>query len=418
MLRFTFSMRIVAVLVFTLLIGCARSPLKKKTDSLRRVSPPSSLFASNSKKNDLSLSPLVEAIRTEVELLKKSDTVSFDFGADVFTRGEYIVGLESFLERAKTAASEDELYQSIRDDFNFYEVYGDRSWGDVFITSYFEPVISGSLKPNTRHSVPLYANPKDIIRFDLKQFQPVLSDIKDSMTLKGRIQDQTLVPYYTREEISTKHVLRGRKLEICWVDPLDAFFLEIQGSGTVQLAGGAELHVNYAESNGHRYESIGKFVKNFLPEGQINLRNIETYLRSLSREEAQRILNLNPSHVFFEVKKVRSVTTLQVPATAGRTIATDARYFPKGALAILSFEKPVLSSDLDSHGAAPQASTIPITRFVLDQDTGGAIKGGGRVDLFWGSGNEAKKYAGEMKSRGRLLYLAPKRKVQIPQALL
>jgi membrane-bound lytic murein transglycosylase A len=138
----------------------------------------------------------------------------------------------------------------------------------------------------------------------------------------------------------------------------------------------------------------------------MNLFNIEAHLRNLPKKELQDVLNQNPSYVFFQTSQQHAITYLGVPATGGRTIATDKRYFPKGALALLKFEKPVFQPS----DAAQPSSSIPVSRFVLDQDIGGAINGGGRVDLFWGQGNESKRHAGVMKNNGNLFYLAPKRR--------
>src|SRR5690606_20192400 len=152
------------------------------------------------------------------------------------------------------------------------------------------------------------------------------------------------------------------------------------------------------------YEPVGKFLRDRLAPEDLNLHGIEAYLRSLPPKELQDYLNRNPSYVFFQKLDRSALTYLGIPATDGRTIATDRRYFPKGALAFLSFDKPRFDPP-DSLRVAEEGE--PVSRFVLDQDIGGAITGGGRVDLFWGRGPEAKKFAGVMKTTGRLLYLVP-----------
>lgn len=146
------------------------------------------------------------------------------------------------------------------------------------------------------------------------------------------------------------------------------------------------------------------FMSDLLPECYTRP-TIEAALRRLSPDELRKRLIRNPSYVFFTPSEVSARTFLGLPATAGRTIATDPRFFPKGALALISFPKPVFEA---ATSELPER-TAPVTRFVLDQDTGGAITGGGRVDLFWGRGEEAKRYAGVIKTRGRLVYLAPRR---------
>ena len=217
--------------------------------------------------------------------------------------------------------------------------------------------------------------------------------------------NQKLIPFDTRKEIDSDQTLAGKDLEICWVDPIDAFFLQIQGSGTVYLESGQSLVVNYADQNGQEYQAIGKYLISKMPLEKINLFSIEAYLRTLNPAELQTFLNQNPSYIFFKLSDQRSITYLGTPAIEGRTIATDNRYFPKGALAFLEFQKP----SFESVGTELPTTTEPTARWVLDQDRGGAITGGGRVDLFWGKGELSKKYAGMMKGNGRLTYLAPKR---------
>lgn len=153
------------------------------------------------------------------------------------------------------------------------------------------------------------------------------------------------------------------------------------------------------------YEPIGKFLKDYIPLNQMSLQTIEKFLRGLPKNRLQNYLNKNPSYVFFKTSEDHAITDLGVPATEGRTIATDKRFFPKGALALLSFSKPTFES---SEEIAP-TSFQSVTRFVLDQDIGGVITGGGRVDLFWGQGDQSKRFAGVIKQVGKLYYLAPKR---------
>jgi membrane-bound lytic murein transglycosylase A len=226
------------------------------------------------------------------------------------------------------------------------------------------------------------------VTVDLAAFDP---DHFHDHQARGRLVDHKIMPYYTREQIDSEHALQGKALEICYVEPFDAFNLQIQGSGVVVLDKGERLRINYAERNGHPYQAVGKFLKTLMPDVKITMPVIEKYVHSLTPRESQGFLNQNPSYVFFQVAGESAVTFVGLPAVAGRTIATDPAFFPKRALAFLATSQP-----------------IPATRFVLDQDTGGAIKGGGRVDLFWGSGPDAGAVAGVMQQEGRLYYLLPK----------
>ncbi|MEW6057605.1 MAG: MltA domain-containing protein [Bdellovibrionota bacterium] len=396
---------IVGLVLLALWMGsCARAPLKGPENSLLRADAPEL-------SDDLPLEQLFSAITEQVQFLEKSPRDSnFVFGEETFTKQEYLAGLRRFLELGKKHSGE-EFFDQVRDEFDFYEVYGDPSPGDVFITSYFEPVIPGALKKTDQFSQPLYGAPNDILRLDLERFDEKFADERKR---RARVVGNDVYPYYSREEIDSGGALSGKKLELCWVDPIDAFFLQVQGSGTVELSGGKSLRLIYAEKNGHQYHSIGKFLKEKIPADQLTLHSIERYLRGLPVAEMRKILYQNPSYVFFHLLEgdaKGALTYLGVPATAGRTIATDPKYFPKGALAFLVSTKP----KFDSIESTTPSSWEPLARFVLDQDIGGAIVGGGRVDLFWGRGAEAKQYAGVMKQSGKLYYLAPKKRENMEQ---
>jgi membrane-bound lytic murein transglycosylase A len=241
------------------------------------------------------------------------------------------------------------------------------------------------------------------VTIDLKSFA---ERFKGENSLKGRIVDGKVVPFYTRREIDAQGALKGKQLELCWVDPIEAFFLHIQGSGTVELEDGRAIFVTYADKNGHRYEAIGKFLKERIAPRAVTMQRVEAALRSMSVHERDELLYRNPSYVFFTPSTKRAITSLGIPATPGRTIAVDPKFAPKGALALLSFAKPLLEKDADS--VSDPIGEQQVSRLVLDQDSGGAITGTGRVDLFWGRGDEAKRYAGIIQHTARLVYLVPR----------
>lgn len=382
----------IALLVLS---SCVRAPLKRQEDALRPAAVPAL-------RDDLPLQPLIEAIEGQASFLEKSQNHrQFVFGLRIVEKANYIRGLRRFAELARAHGLTAEFFRAIEQEFEFHEVYGNGRWGEVFITSYYEPVIPGSLRKTEKFSQPLYSVPDDLLTLDLSGFDQKYSEDRK---LRGRLQGRSILPYFTREQIDSQKALDGRKLELCWVDPVDAFILHIQGSATVEFENGKRFRLNYAEKNGQPYEPVGKFLKDAIPPEQLNLHTIEAYLRKLSREEMQKYLNMNPSYVFFRKSEESALTFLGVPATDGRTIATDRRFFPKGALAFLEFPRP----RFDSPETGIPVGADLTSRFVLDQDIGGAITGGGRLDLFWGRGAEAKLYAGAMKSPGRLWYLVPK----------
>lgn len=270
--------------------------------------------------------------------------------------------------------------------------------GGVLVTGYYEPILDASLRRSADYQVPIYGPPGGMVRVDLGDFAADLSGRR----LVGRLRGNRLIPWPMRGELRRGGELAGR--EIAWArDPIDVFFLEIQGSGTLRLEGGGELRIGYAASNGRAYRSIGRLL---IDEGKIepakmSMQAIRAYL-SAHPEEIERVFDHNESTVFFRRLDGPPVGSLGFPVTPGRSIATDRRLFPHAALAFLETEVPAMAAD---------GSTVaeePLHRFVFNQDTGGAIRGPGRVDFFWGRGQQAGYRAGLMKQPGRLFFLVPK----------
>jgi membrane-bound lytic murein transglycosylase A len=251
-----------------------------------------------------------------------------------------------------------------------WELWESVAGDSVLVTGYYEPVIAGSRDRTERCRVPVFGPP-----------------------------GMTSAP--TRAEIAAG-ALAGRAPVIGWAcDPVDLFFVEVQGSGALRLADGGELRIGYAASNAHPYRSIGRLLidEGRIPEAAISMQTIRAYLAA-HPEEIPRVLHHNESYVFFRVLDGPPEGSLGEPVTPGRSIATDHRIFPPGALAYLATTRP-----------APEGSSAPpapFARIVLNQDTGGAIRGPGRVDFFWGRGPEAASLAGRMKQPGRLFFLFPR----------
>jgi membrane-bound lytic murein transglycosylase A len=392
-----------------LFIGCNRGPLKTRDQSLRPAAAMPSLS------DDLDFNGLIAALDADIRALKDKPNDPLYFGPRQIQRADYAASLEYLLSAAKQDPSGERFRSALRENFDAYEVYGQEDWGQVFITSYFEPILEGSKKPTAQFSQPLYGVPKDLVSIDLNSFkesQPSLQLSRGSSNvLRGRFipGEKDVIPrvvaYANRAQIDSTG-LKDKSKVLAWVDPIDAFFLEIQGSGVVQFKNGKDLSIGYASQNGYPYSPIGKYLFDVIPKEKMTQQSIEAHLRSLPPEEARKIMEQNPSYVFFRPLEHRGITALGTEVVAGRTIATDLTYFPKGALAYLEFEKPIFNTVSD----AEPTRWEPTSRFVLDQDTGGAIRGPHRVDLFWGRGPEAKQAAGVMKNKGRLVYFVPKTK--------
>lgn len=398
------------VILLSLFIGCARAPLKSEIDSMRKSEKPQHIY------DDLELSLLLPALEKNVDSLKKSSSKQLRFGPTLIEKDLYIKVLETAIETLKNNGSLENFYSFIDNNFDFYEVYGASKWGEVLVTSYYTPIIEASLKKNSKFSQPIYRAPPDLVIIDLKSFLQTfphlskkISENSEKLQVRGRIiqngsnSTSLVTPFYNREEIDFQKSLTGKGLEIAWVDPIDAFFLQIQGSGTLRFEDGTFIRVGYAEQNGHPYTPIGKFLFEAIPREKMSLQRIENYLRSLPKEKQEELLIQNQSYIFFQVLPQKPLTSLGSEVTAGRTMAADQKIFPKGALAFLEFEKPNFenSSDLDP------IRWINTSRFVIDQDSGGAIRGPGHIDLFWGEGQEAGQNAGVMKHLGHLYYLVP-----------
>ena len=268
-------------------------------------------------------------------------------------------------------------------------------------TGYYEPVLYGSRHPDAHYSVPLHAPPADLLRIDLGRFNPDLT----GYAIWGRVADGAFVPYYTRAEIDDG-ALAGRNLELVWVDdPIAAFFLQIQGSGQVRLDDGSVVRVGYAGQNGRPYRAIGRDLIEMgaLSRGQVSLQTIRAWL-SAHPADAATLMERNPSYIFFQEHPELTADegplgTEGVPLTAGRSLAVDPRFLPLGAPVWLDASAP----QPDSPGGE-----APLRRLMVAQDTGGAIKGVVRGDVFWGAGDRAEAIAGRMQSRGHLALLLPK----------
>lgn len=283
--------------------------------------------------------------------------------------------------------------------FDVYSAVSAEGENTGLITGYYEPLLQGSRKQSAQYPYPLYAQPKDIVTVELADVYPELKFKR----IRGRLVDtkqgsKKLIPYMTRAEIETNpSPLAGS--EIVWInDIIDVFFLQIQGSGLVNLDNGQQVHVGYADQNGRAYNSIGRLLieRNELTADQASMQGIKNWARN-NLDKLRDLLNSNPSYVFFRELPADlpgPLGALGVPITAERSVAIDPKYIPLGAPIFLSTTQP--------------NSAKPLKRLMMAQDTGGAIKGGVRADFFWGAGDSAGKQAGAMKQQGKIWVLLPK----------
>ena len=269
------------------------------------------------------------------------------------------------------------------------------------VTGYYEPLLKGDRVRTSGARFPLYSTPDDLVIVDLASIYPELKNLR----LRGRLVGNKLVPYLTRKEIESAAThgnsnSKGFKSKpIAWVnDPVELFFLQIQGSGRIELPDGTHMRVGYADHNGHPYQSIGKLLveRGELKLEQASMQGIKNW-GIKNPDKLPELLASNPSFVFFREQANTlpgPLGALGVPLTSGRSIAVDPRFIPLGAPVFLSTTQP--------------NSSLSLNKLVMAQDTGGAIRGGVRADFFWGFGNEAGELAGRMKQRGRMWVLLPK----------
>uniref|UniRef100_UPI002612EA8E murein transglycosylase A n=1 Tax=Sulfurimonas sp. TaxID=2022749 RepID=UPI002612EA8E len=274
-------------------------------------------------------------------------------------------------------------------NFTPYQIYNEDESDTGMLTGYYEPLIHASLVETERYPYPLYETPKDLISVDLSSLYPELQHYR----LRGRLDGNKLIPYPSRQEIKKGDVNAS---VICYCDSkIDRFFLEVQGSGKVLLDDNATMFVGYANQNGHKYKSIGKYlVKN----GNIALENIS--LQSIVKwldahpQKIDEVLNYNDAMVFFQKRNQGATGALGLELTPKRSVAVDRKYIPLGSMLFVN---------------AVDKSTN-IKKIVFAQDTGGAIKGATRADYFAGRGKEALKVAGSLKAPLKLWILLPKNK--------
>lgn len=389
---------LVILCIFLLFIGCV-GKVEKPSVSLVPVSSrdyPS--FA-----DDLDKESLERAVLRSLEYYERlpNERVYY-FGSDNYTVGQIKESLVDFLDIIRTSDSPYMIEKRVRDTFEIYKSVGNDGNGTVLYTGYYAPVLRGSLVKNGEYKYPVYRTPDNHIVVNLADF----NDKYRGDRIIARYENGKVVPYYTRENIDSEDCLRNKGLEIAWLsDPVDIFFLHIQGSGIVSLPDGSFMRISYDQSNGHPYRSVGRLLvdQGKLSMDEISLKSIKRYLHEHPEEMAE-ILNHNKSYVFFRVVEDGPIGSLNIPVTSGRTIATDASFFPKGALAFIKTRKPVI----DENGIIVSWSAF--SRFVMNQDTGGAINGPGRVDLFCGKGKLAEVMAGHMKENGELYFLVKKKR--------
>jgi membrane-bound lytic murein transglycosylase A len=283
--------------------------------------------------------------------------------------------------------------------FEAREMAGDDGRTEGLITGYYEPLLDARLAPDERFRFPLYRRPDSLLTVDLGSLYPELR----GRPVRGRLDGDRVVPFFSRREIDADGALLAGH-ELAWVDdPVALFILQIQGSGRLRLPDGRELAVGYADQNGHPYVSIGRVLieRGALAREEVSLFSIRAWLRDRPHQ-VEDVLHSNPSYIFFAARDAGAsgpLGSLSVPLTAERSVAVDPAHIRLGLPVWLDTTLP--------------GDNAPFRRLMFAHDTGGAIKGQVRADVFFGRGERAERLAGTMKQAGRLFVLVPKNQGQV-----
>lgn len=277
--------------------------------------------------------------------------------------------------------------QFFKDHFKVVEV---QSQKPSLFTGYYAPIIQGSLVKTIEFSTPLYEKPQDLYTADLGLFDPEFKGKR----LIVRVDEKTkrIKPYYVRAEIEDE---KHQAKPFVWLDPVDAFFLHIQGSGYIKLASGDVLHVGYGGNNGHKYKAIGRtLIENkWMKKEDVTMQSLHTWLKE-NPDKRQKVFNSNPRYIFFREGNGQTTGSLGVPLTEGKSLAIDPNHIPLGV--------PLY---VQTHTTYNQKR---FNRMMFAEDTGAAIVGGVRGDIYFGLGEKAEKFAGAQNASGSLYVIVPK----------
>lgn len=306
---------------------------------------------------------------------------TFMFGTNKITRAQWCTKTgDKLIQLLKKFPKPDDFWREVKKGFVWYQSTGSDGAGAVKYTSYYFPSLDAKKTPDSTFKFPLYTKPSDLVAG---------------------------TPYYTHQEITEKQLLAGKGLEIAYVnDYYDAFIFHVQGAGAIQVLDEGPTPVrkilNYASGNGHKYVSVGKILRDeySLPDTKLNLKGMKEWFAQ-NPDKLYEVLFRNPSYIFFQVDADGPYGVKNIILTPRHSIATDHTQFPLGAVGLVVTEIP-------SVDAAGNTTWTPYASLAVNQDVGGAIKGAGRVDLYWGEGKQAEETAGNMNRGGKLFFLVAK----------
>lgn len=380
------------LLVWMFFLGCKTRPepistpydrpLPPGMHALRKITDPAQI--PDFTMACLDLRDLREAIANSLSYLSKPSSLGF-FPSGEITHAKAVESLEAFLDMLESGVRGRQLNQAIQEQFDVYISIGCDDRGTVLFTGYYTPIFEGSTARTERFKYPLYEQPDDLVKGP------------NGEILGRRTSDGRVTPYPQRAVIEAARIMRGK--ELIWLgDAFEAYIAHVQGSAKVRLPDGQLTTVGYAANNGHEYRSVGEaMVKDgAIGSDQLSLSAMIEYFRA-NPDQVDTYVRRNPRFVFFRDEDGEPRGSLNEQVTSMRTIATDKSIFPRGCLGFISTTLPL--------AIGGRAVNQPYSGFVLDQDTGGAIRAPGRCDVYMGVGDMAGKLAGQTYQEGRLYYL-------------
>lgn len=304
---------------------------------------------------------------------------------------------KAFLSIANKSKNWKVFWRKARNKFDWFKSRGRDGKGEVFYTGYYSPLIEASREPSSEYSAPLYRKPADLVRVEIDQ----------KKVWRKKNSDNTYSMHYTREEIEEKRALEGQGLEIAYLKgPFDTFVFQVQGAGKVRIRSSdgrvKTEFLNYSAQNGHPYVSVGRVMRDMgVPKEYLSLPGMRRYFEEYP-DQLQPILSKNASYVYFSETDDGPYGSKSVILSGGHSVATDHSVFPFGAIGMIQTVRPIFDKD------QRVKEWKPFSRLILNQDVGGAIRGPGRVDVFWGEDQYAELAAGHLQHLGTLYFAIAK----------
>ena len=335
----------------------------------------------------------------------KAPGIPYSFGSRKINTDALAASTSEFMKILSEARDQAELDRRLSAAFDVYQLAGRDSTGTVIFSSYYEPTLEASLNPAGDYKYPIYAKPYDLISVNLEDFNEKFK----GETLNGRLMNNALVPYLSREEIDFNNALSGKGLELAWFkNRADVLDLQTEGSGRLRLPDGRVIKANFAATNSLKFKGwlTAMVEAGALPREGISAEKGQKYLDE-HPDQVRSLLSMNKRYVFFKLEQPADpeegpASTYGLPLTGWRSVAVDNSLVPMGTLAFMRATIP----DVDEKGAL--LGRKQDARFVFCQDTGGAIKGPGRVDFFAGNGDKAHTFAFKLWDPGALYLLVLK----------